>query len=99
MSLLSLEASGFMAAEEALRKIREGYFDVRGTLPLFTMGGLEGRGHPVGATGIYQITEAVMQLRGTAPAAVQVPDARIAMTQNIGGTGATVVTTILKGNQ
>jgi len=99
MSLLSLEASGFMAAEEALRKIREGYFDVRGTLPLFTMGGLKGRGHPVGATGIYQITEAVMQLRGAAPAAVQVPDARIAMTQNIGGTGATVVTTILKGNQ
>jgi acetyl-CoA C-acetyltransferase len=59
------------------------------------MGGLKARGHPVGATGIYQIVEAVEQLRGQA-GKNQVPDARLGMTQNIGGSGATVVTTILE---
>ena len=97
MSILSLEASGFMSAEEALQKIKEGYFDISGYLPIATMGGLKGRGHPVGATGIYQIVEAVTQLRGQAPEPIQVARPKYAMTQNIGGTGATVVTTILKG--
>lgn len=97
MSILSLEASGFMSAEEALQKIKEGYFDISGSLPIATMGGLKGRGHPVGATGIYQIAEAVTQLRGQAPKQIQVANPRYAMAQNIGGTGATVVTTILKG--
>jgi acetyl-CoA C-acetyltransferase len=58
------------------------------------MGGLKSRGHPVGATGVYQIVEAVTQLRGQA-GANQVKDARLAMTQNIGGSGATIVTHIL----
>ncbi len=97
MSILSLEASGIMSAEEALQKIKEGYFDISGSLPIATMGGLKGRGHPVGATGIYQIVEAVTQLRGQAPEPIQVAHPKYAMTQNIGGTGATVVTTILKG--
>jgi len=57
---------------------------------------LKGRGHPVGATGIYQIVEAALQLRGEAPEALQVDDVEYAMAQNIGGSGATVVTTILE---
>jgi acetyl-CoA C-acetyltransferase len=59
------------------------------------MGGLKARGHPVGATGIYQIAEVVEQLRGQA-GANQVRDARLGMAQGIGGSGATVVTTILE---
>ena len=55
------------------------------------MGGLKARGHPVGATGLYQLAEATIQLRGQAGAA-QIPEARIGMTQNIGGSGATIVT-------
>jgi len=58
------------------------------------MGGLKARGHPVGATGLYQLVEATMQLRGQA-GVLQVPGAKIAMTQNIGGSGATIVTHIL----
>jgi acetyl-CoA C-acetyltransferase len=59
------------------------------------MGGLKARGHPVGATGIYQITESVLQLRGEAGKA-QIDGAKIAMTQNIGGSGATIITHILQ---
>jgi acetyl-CoA C-acetyltransferase len=61
------------------------------------MGGLKARGHPVGATGMYQIVEAAMQLRGDA-GANQLDHAHIAMTQNIGGSGATILTHILVGD-
>jgi acetyl-CoA C-acetyltransferase len=57
------------------------------------MGGLKARGHPVGATGVYEIVDVVTQLRGAA-GANQVKGATIGMSQNIGGTGATVVTHI-----
>jgi acetyl-CoA C-acetyltransferase len=59
------------------------------------MGGLKARGHPVGATGVYQVVEVVQQLRGLA-GENQVPDAHVGMAQNIGGSGATVVTHILE---
>ena len=59
------------------------------------MGGLKARGHPVGATGLYQLSEATLQLRQAAGDA-QIEGARTAMTQNIGGSGATVVTHILQ---
>ena len=58
------------------------------------MGGLKSRGHPVGATGVYQIVEVVQQLTGQA-GANQVKGARLGMAQNIGGSGATIVTHIL----
>ena len=66
--------------------------------PVATMGGLKARGHPVGATGVYQIVEAVEQLRGTC-GENQLPAARIGMTQNIGGSGATVITHILEASE
>lgn len=56
---------------------------------------MKARGHPVGATGIYQIVEVVRQLRGEAGGA-QIDGARIGMAQNIGGSGATIVTHILQ---
>ncbi|NOX35908.1 MAG: thiolase domain-containing protein [Calditrichaeota bacterium] len=95
MSALSLEGSGFAERGTAVRLANEGHFAIDGRLPISTFGGLKARGHPVGATGLYQIVEATLQLRGQAPEAIQVPDARIAMTQNIGGSGATIITTIL----
>ena len=56
------------------------------------------RGHPVGATGVYQVVGLVMQLRGQA-GKNQVTNAQIGMAQNIGGSGAAVVTTILEASQ
>jgi len=59
------------------------------------MGGLKARGHPVGATGVYQAVEAALQLRGAA-GDCQVEGARVGLIQNIGGSGATVVTHVLE---
>ena len=96
ITALSLEASGFAETGKALRLAAEGTFTLTGRLPISTFGGLKGRGHPVGATGVYQLVEATEQVRGTAPEKLQVNDVRLAMAQNIGGSGATVVTSILE---
>jgi acetyl-CoA C-acetyltransferase len=76
------------------RMAHEDVIGIHGELPISTMGGLKSRGHPVGATGIYQIVEAVQQLSGRA-GANQIPGAHIGMTQNIGGSGATIITHVL----
>ena len=73
----------------------DGDIAIGGQIPITTMGGLKARGHPVGATGIYQVIEVAQQLRGQA-GANQVKEARLGMAQNVGGSGATVVTTILE---
>ncbi len=95
MAALSLEACGFAAPGQGVRLAQAGEICPGGRIPISTMGGLKARGHPVGATGLYQLVEAVLQLRGEAGDA-QLDDPRIAMTQNIGGSGATVVTHILR---
>ncbi|NJN54240.1 MAG: thiolase domain-containing protein, partial [Anaerolineae bacterium] len=80
---------------QGVRLAQEGEIYPDGRIPVATMGGLKARGHPVGATGLYQIAEAALQLRGDAGAA-QIDGARIALAQNIGGSGATIATHILK---
>lgn len=95
MSALSLEACGFAERGRGVRLGLDGEIGPTGRIPITTRGGLKARGHPVGATGIYQVIEVVQQLRGEC-GPTQVPDARIGMTQNIGGSGATIVTHILK---
>jgi acetyl-CoA C-acetyltransferase len=94
MAALSLEASGFAPKGRGVCLAVDGEIGIDGRLPISTMGGLKARGHPVGATGVYQIVEVVQQLTGQA-GKNQVHGARIAMTQNIGGSGATVITHIL----
>jgi len=95
MAALSLEASGFAERGKGVRLAQEGAISPSGRIPIATMGGLKARGHPVGATGLYQLAEATLQLRENAGEA-QVDGSKIAMTQNIGGSGATVVTHILQ---
>jgi acetyl-CoA C-acetyltransferase len=95
MAALSLEACGFAERGQGPRLALDGDIFPSGRIPVATRGGLKARGHPVGATGVYQIIEAVQQLLGIA-GANQIPDARIAMTQNIGGSGSNIVTHILK---
>ena len=95
MSVLSLEACGFAERGQAPRLGMDGQIAIHGSIPITTRGGLKARGHPVGATGVYQIVEAVQQLRGEA-SPTQVEGARIGMTQNIGGSGATIITHIFK---
>lgn len=95
MAALSLEAAGFADKGRGLAPALDGEIGIDGRIPVTTMGGLKARGHPVGATGIYQIVEVVQQLRGLA-GENQVPNARLGMAQNIGGSGATVITHILE---
>jgi acetyl-CoA C-acetyltransferase len=97
MSALSLEACGFAGRGQGPRMALEGDICPGGRLPICTMGGLKARGHPVGATGVYQIVELVEQLRGEA-GLNQIEGARIGMAQNIGGSGAAIITHILKAN-
>ncbi len=95
MAALSLEAAGFAERGQGVRLALDDEISLEGRIPITTMGGLKARGHPVGATGIYQVVEVVQQLRGLA-GANQIPNARVGMAQNIGGSGATVITHILE---
>ena len=95
MSALSLEACGFAGRGQGVRLGLDNEISPNGRVPVCTRGGLKARGHPVGATGIYQIVEIVQQLRGEC-GKTQVDDAQIGMAQNIGGSGATILTHILK---
>ncbi|HUL83839.1 MAG TPA: thiolase domain-containing protein [Gammaproteobacteria bacterium] len=95
MSILTLESGGFANPGTASRLAAEGRIDLDGDLPIATFGGLKARGHPVGATGCYQLVEAYLQLTA-AGGANQVRDAELALVQNIGGTGATVVSHVLR---
>jgi acetyl-CoA C-acetyltransferase len=95
MAALSLEGAGFAEKGQGLRLALDGEIGLDGRIPVNTMGGLKARGHPVGATGIYQVVEVAQQLRGLA-GENQVKDARLGLVQNIGGSGATVVTHILE---
>ncbi len=94
MAALSLEAAGFAEPGQATTLAQNGDITIGGRVPISTMGGLKGRGHPVGATGVYELVDLITQLRGES-GVNQVKNAAIGMTQNIGGTGATVVTHIL----
>jgi acetyl-CoA C-acetyltransferase len=97
MAAMSLEAAGFAERGRAPRLALEGQIGPTGQVPIATRGGLKARGHPVGATGIYQIVEVFQQLTGQA-GPTQVPGAKIGMAQNIGGSGAAVITHILQSN-
>ena len=95
MSALSLEACGFAERGQGVRLGLENEIGPKGCVPICTRGGLKARGHPVGATGMYQVVEIVQQLRGEC-GPTQVDGAKIGMAQNIGGSGATILTHILK---
>ncbi len=94
MAALSLEALGAAKKGEGAKLAKEGQIAIDADYPIQTMGGLKARGHPVGATGVYQTVEAVLQLRGEAPS--QVPDAEVGLTQNIGGTGSNITVNVFR---
>ena len=95
MAALSLEACGFAEPGKGPILAKEGQIRVDGRIPVATRGGLKARGHPVGATGMYQLVEVVQQLRGEA-GETQVPRYEFGLAQNIGGSGSNIVTHILK---
>ena len=95
MAALSLEAAGFAAPGEGWQLARDMEIGRNGRIPISTFGGLKARGNPGGATGMYQVVEVARQLRGQA-GDNQVANAKIGMAQNLGGSGATAVTHVLR---
>ena len=90
------EALGFVEKGKGKDAAKDGVTDLGGTIPVNVSGGLKSKGHPVGATGISQAVTIVDQLRGKA-GDVQVDGARIGLTQNMGGSGASSVVHIFQG--
>jgi len=94
MSCMALEAAGFAAPGQGWRLAAEKRIELKGDIPITTMGGLKARGHPIGATALYQACEIVLQLTGRA-GKNQLRDAQVAMMQSVGGAGTTLITHIL----
>jgi acetyl-CoA C-acetyltransferase len=84
------EALGVVEKGKGGAAVEAGETALEGRIPVNTSGGLKSKGHPVGATGVAQVVEVVEQLRGEAGGR-QVKDPRVAMTQNMGGSGASTV--------
>ncbi len=93
IACLSLEAAGFAAPGRGWELAGRGEIGLGGSIPIATMGGLKARGHPIGATALYQTCEIVQQLRGQA-GLNQLDRPRFGMLQSIGGPGSTVLTHI-----
>ena len=93
--VLTLEAAGFAPRGEGWKMALGDRLTLKGDLPINTMGGLKARGYPLGATGAYQLVEAVLQLRAEA-GENQIPNARLALVQSLGGPASTAVTHVLE---
>ena len=92
--IIASEDLGFVEKGKGGPYAEAGCSSIGGPLPINTSGGLKAKGHPVGATGVGQICDVVMQLRGDAGER-QVAKHRIGLTENLGGSGATCVVSIL----
>jgi len=93
--IIAYEDLGFCKTGEGGRLIESGETTLEGNLPVNTSGGLKAKGHPVGATGTAQAYEIYLQLTGQAYKR-QVKDARIGLTHNVGGSGATATVHIFR---
>lgn len=85
--IINTEDLGFFPAGEGIRGVLSGETGLKGRLPINPSGGLKAKGHAIGATGLSQIYEVVLQLRGEAGER-QVANASVGLTQNLGGSGA-----------
>lgn len=95
LAVMALEDLGFAAKGAGARLVKDGVCERDGRLPTNTFGGLKARGHPVGASGVYQVAELALQLSNKAQHC-QVPDPNIGLAQSVGGIGSTVAVHILK---
>jgi acetyl-CoA C-acetyltransferase len=82
--LVLMEDLGFSTRGKGWADVLDGRYGLGGSLPVNTDGGLKSFGHPIGATGLRMMFECFTQLRGEAGER-QVPDARLAVAQNLGG--------------
>ncbi|MFW9967622.1 MAG: hypothetical protein ACFFEA_10760 [Candidatus Thorarchaeota archaeon] len=94
LELVNMEDIGLAEPGTAINMVKNGMTEVNGPSPVNTTGGLKSRGHPTGATGVAQIRDVMLQLRGEAPRMIQVDSPKRALCQNIGGFGNNMVVSI-----
>jgi acetyl-CoA C-acetyltransferase len=92
---LQLEAVGFAIKGRGWKLAADGEIGLKGRIPSATMGGMKARGFPGGAAGVYQAVDAVTQLREKA-GANQIPNAKTALIQSLGGPASTAVSHVLQ---
>ncbi|MEM2109598.1 MAG: hypothetical protein QW327_03825, partial [Candidatus Odinarchaeota archaeon] len=93
--LMALEELGFARRGEAAKLLKEGYFSKNGGKPVNISGGLKARGHPVGATGVYQTAEIALTLRGDAQLKID-SNPVIGLSQTLSGAGSNSTIQILR---
>ena len=93
--ICAIEDLGFVEKGKGGNAIDDNITTLNGFLPVNTSGGLKSKGHPIGATGVGQIVEVTLQLRGEAGKR-QVKDASVGLAHNVGGSGATCTVHILE---
>ena len=92
---MQLEAVGFAIKGKGWKLAADGEIGLKGSIPCATMGGMKARGFPGGAAGVYQAVDAVTQLRSSAETN-QIPNAKTALIQSLGGPASTAVSHILQ---
>ena len=95
LEIIDSEDLGFFKRGEGANALKSGITQINGDLPLNTSGGHKARGHPIGASGLAQITEIFWQLTQNAEKR-QVDGVKIGLTQNIGGFANNNLVTILE---
>jgi acetyl-CoA C-acetyltransferase len=95
--IIGYEDLGFCAEGRGGALAENGETRLGGRLPVNTSGGLKAKGHPVGATGTAQAYEMYLQLTGQAERR-QVKNARVGLTHNVGGSGATATVHIYRSD-
>lgn len=93
--IVAIEDLGFVKKGHGGPYTLEGRTCIKGERPVNTSGGLKSKGHPVGATGVAQICDVVLQLRGEAGER-QITNHTLGLAQNLGGSGATCVVSVLE---
>ena len=93
--IMVLEELGFCPKGKGGEFTEACHTHIGGKIPVNTSGGLKSKGHPVGATGVAQVIEVTKQLRGECGER-QVEGAKVGLTQNMGGTGASSIVHIME---
>ena len=94
--IVGTEDLGFFRRGEGWKALENGTTQLGGSFPVNPSGGLKSRGHPVGASGLAQMVEIILQLRGEAGQERQLEKAEVGLAQSIGGLGNNNIVTILE---
>ncbi|HEX3034698.1 MAG TPA: OB-fold domain-containing protein [Thermodesulfobacteriota bacterium] len=85
--IINSEDLGFFEEGSGWEAVRDGVTQIDGQFPINPSGGLKSRGHPVGASGLAQVVESVLQMRGEVNERRQVGRVDRVLTHSIGGMG------------